>query len=106
MKTKDIVAVVGEYQSGETTKKIFRNVGELHTKEDGTQFILLDKIFNPAALTMPGKDKIVLNLYEPRDKTDTQTNQQPKTEQTETKIQTPPASKPAYDESMNDDLPF
>ena len=88
MKIKDITAIVGEYQKDGATKKIYRNVGELHQKDDGSQFILLDKIFNPAALAIAGKDKIVLNLYEPKQKENSTSGQ----------------NKPVDD--MNDDIPF
>lgn len=105
MKIKDIVATVGEYQKGDEVKKMYRNVGELHQKPDGSQFILLDKIFNPGALAMPGKDKILLNLYEPRDKTDQHAPQQQKTEHSDSRTQTS-QSKPTRHEDLNDDIPF
>jgi hypothetical protein len=65
---KEIVAVVGQYEKNGETKKQFRKVGSLHTKDDGGMFITMDKIFNPAALAEAGRDKIILSLYDPKPK--------------------------------------
>ncbi len=66
IKKYDIVATVGTYQKNGETKSKFKNVGAVMEK-DGKQFILMDRIFNPAGL--PGdKESVLLSLYAAKEK--------------------------------------
>lgn len=67
LKKYDIVATVGTYQKGGETKSRFKNVGAMMEK-DGNQFLLLDRIFNPAGLPNPdNRDTVLLSLYKPKE---------------------------------------
>lgn len=64
----DVVAKVGEYQdrNGET-KPRWKNVGAVITTDNG-HALLLDKTFNPAGLAEPGRESVLLSLFEPKDR--------------------------------------
>lgn len=66
-KRYDVVAKVGEYQdrNGET-KPRWKNVGAVITTDKG-HALLLDKTFNPAGLAEPGRESILLSLFEPKE---------------------------------------
>ena len=66
----DLAVKTGEYttQSGET-KARWQNVGSVFEGNEGGQFILLSKWFNPAGvpdLSGKGGDSIILSCFEPR----------------------------------------
>ncbi len=78
MKKLDVVAVVGEYvlRDGQI-KNRYKTVGEIHEKQDGGMFLLMDKSFNLMAVRQknPNDDKVVLSLYEPKPKENNQLEQ-------------------------------
>ena len=65
-KRYDVVAKVGEYQHNGETKPRWKNVGAVITTDKG-HALLLDKTFNPAGLAEPGRESILLSLFEPKD---------------------------------------
>jgi len=79
---KDLAVKTGEYTDKNGEKKArYENVGSLWDGDKG-QFITLKKTFNPAGLeTAPGKDQIIISVFELRDN-----NQQ----QAQPKRQAPP----------------
>jgi hypothetical protein len=70
---KEAAVAVGSYEDRNTgqRKNRYRNVGVLMEGEDNGEryfFLLLDRSFNPAGVPFkPDSDKIVINLFEPRD---------------------------------------
>jgi hypothetical protein len=69
-KLYDLAVKTGEYttQGGET-KARWQNVGSVFQGQDGGQFILLSKWFNPAGvpdLSGKGGDSIIVSCFEPR----------------------------------------
>lgn len=100
MKKYDVVAVVGEYTDKERKiKSVFRNVGELHTREDGTEFLMMNKDFNLMAVRQkdPSSDKVFLSLFKPTQKDAGQDRQPAQTQQ---------AEPPKDDQRFNDEVPF
>lgn len=67
-KIMDIVAKTGEYQDAQTgmTKGRYQNVGSLMAGDDGRQFIIMERWFNPAGLPNPqDRPGVILSLFEP-----------------------------------------
>jgi hypothetical protein len=69
-KLYDLAVKTGEYvtQAGET-KARWQNVGSVFQGQDGGQFILLSRWFNPAGvpdLSGKGGDSIIMSCFEPR----------------------------------------
>ena len=73
-KLKDIAVKTGVYidQSG-IEKGRYENVGVLMQGNDGNEFIILNRTFNPAGVPVsPGKDTVILSMFDPK-----QANAQP-----------------------------
>ena len=52
-----------------TVKNKYMNVGRILEKEDGGQFIIMDRTFNPAGCPNPdNKSSVIISMFEPRDK--------------------------------------
>ena len=66
-KRYDVVAKVGEYQHNGETKPRWKNVGAIVTTENG-HALLLDKTFSPAGLAEPGRESVLLSLFEPKER--------------------------------------
>ena len=65
-KIKDIAVKVSEYQSQGQTKGRWQNVGSLMQSDDGGQFIILNRWFNPAGVPNPeNRDSVVLSCFDP-----------------------------------------
>lgn len=87
----DIVATVGEYtDSSGQAKKRYKNVGVIMSNDNGF-YMLMDKTFSPAGLAEPGKESIILSLFEPKEK-----QQQ----------QAPASTSVPHDDTYSDDIPF
>lgn len=68
MKLYDITAVTGEYtdRNGQQ-KKRYQNVGAVMQGQNGGQYIVLERWFNPAGLPdQQGRGSVILSCYEPR----------------------------------------
>tara|TARA_R110001599_G_scaffold337838_1_gene556506 strand:- start:9289 stop:9654 length:366 start_codon:yes stop_codon:yes gene_type:complete len=65
-KLRDIAVKTGEYQdlqSGQT-KGRWQNVGALMKNDDGSEFIIMHRWFNPAGLPNPdNRDSVVLSCF-------------------------------------------
>ena len=104
---KDLAVKTGEYTDKNGDKKSrHENVGSLWDGDNG-QFITLKKTFNPAGLeTAPGKDQIIISVFELRDSSQQQA--QPK-RQTPTQDSHNTAKSNGYQApagDFDDDLPF
>lgn len=67
-KIKDIVVKVREYQDNQGNKKAqWANVGTLMRGDDGNEFILLDRHFNPAGIANPeNRGNVLLSMFDPK----------------------------------------
>lgn len=91
-KIKDLAVKVGTYESNGKTKNRYVNVGLVLQKDDGGEFILINRTFNPAGVPNPdGKDTVLISAFDPKD--------DKKPQQQETVQQ-------AQSSDMDDDLPF
>ena len=70
-KVFDLAVKTGEYQTQAGEKKgRYQNVGSVFEGDDGRQFIMLARWFNPAGvvdLSGKGGDSVILGMFEPRD---------------------------------------
>ena len=68
-KIKDLAVKVGTYESNGKTKNRYVNVGLVLQKDDGGEFILINRTFNPAGVPNPdGKDTVLISAFDPKDK--------------------------------------
>ena len=103
-KAYDLAVKTGEYtdRNGQT-KGRWLNVGSVMKTDDGGQFIMLNKTFNPAGvpdLQNRGGDSVLLSMFEPK-QYDGGGQQQAAPQQKQPEQNTPP---PADD--FDDDIPF
>ena len=64
-KIGDLVITTGSYEKDGQTKKKYKNIGVLMSNQDGGQYILLDKCFNPAGVNQgDGKESILISIYD------------------------------------------
>lgn len=70
-KIYDLAVKTGEYQTQSGDKKgRYQNVGSVFEGDDGRQFVMLAKWFNPAGvpdLSGRGGDSVILGMFEPRE---------------------------------------
>lgn len=97
-KLRDLAVKTGEYtdQNG-NTKGRWQNVGALMKGDDGGEFLLLARWFNPAGLPNPqGRESVLVSCFPLKDQQPNQAAQQPQ-----------PASQPDQPPSSNwNDPPF
>ena len=64
-KIRDIAVKTGEYQDAQgQTKGRWQNVGSLMRNDDGGEFIILNRWFNPAGVPNPdNKDSVLLTCF-------------------------------------------
>lgn len=68
-KIKDIAVKTSTYTDKNTgmEKGRYENVGVLMQGDDGNQFMIMNRTFNPAGVPVAnGKDTIILSLFEPQ----------------------------------------
>lgn len=65
-----VVAIAGTYNDRQTNaeKKVYKTVGGVIAKQDGTFSMYLDSTFNPAGLEKQQDGKVWLGLYPPEDR--------------------------------------
>lgn len=67
-KIKDIAVKTGTYNVNGETKSRYENVGALFRSDDGSEYIMLKRTFNPAGVDVePGRDSVILGIFELRD---------------------------------------
>lgn len=65
-KIRDIVVSTGTYQKDGQTKNRYQNVGVMMKNDDGGEFIILHRWFNPAGIPNPdNKDSVLLSCFKP-----------------------------------------
>lgn len=109
----DICVKVGEYQVQGETKPEWRRVGVMMVNDDGSEFILLNRDFNPAGVPNPDhRSTVLLNMFEPRNDNQQQGRRQapPQQQQQQRQAQQqtrPPVSNSSAPQSeYDDDIPF
>jgi len=87
-KIRDLAVKVSEYTDNQgNTKGRYQNIGSLMKTDDGGEFVILNRWFNPAGVPNPdNRDSLLVSCFKPRE------NQQPAP-------QAPP-------EDFNDTIPF
>lgn len=91
-KMRDLVVKTGSYTDNQGKEKgRWQNVGSLMRSDDGGEFIILNRCFNPAGVPNPdNKDSVLLSCF----KMGNSQNQ-------------PPAQQhPEQDDPFEDDIPF
>jgi hypothetical protein len=67
-KIKDLAVKVGTYQKDGKEKGRYINIGAVFQKDDGGEFILLNRTFNPAGVPNPeNKDSIIVSSFDVKD---------------------------------------
>jgi hypothetical protein len=65
---KDLAVKTGEYQKNGETKGRWMNVGKLMASDDGGQFIILNRAFNPAGIPNPeDRDTLLISMFDLKD---------------------------------------
>lgn len=73
-KKYDLAVKTGSYNSGGKEKGRYENIGSVMVKDDGGEFILLKRTFNPAGVPNPeNKDSIIVSKFEVKGADDTHT---------------------------------
>lgn len=69
-KKYDLAVKVGEYTNRDgDTKGRYENIGMILAKDDGGEFLLIKRTFNPAGVPNPdNKDSILVSKFEAKDK--------------------------------------
>lgn len=105
-KTHDLKVKVGEYTDSAGAKKgRWLTVGRVMTSDDGSEFWLLDKTFNPAGvpdLNGKGGDSVLISKFAPREAQAGPGEHQ----QAKANGYVPQAGSSHGFEGMPDDLPF
>tara|TARA_R110000744_G_scaffold95090_1_gene183812 strand:- start:2586 stop:2912 length:327 start_codon:yes stop_codon:yes gene_type:complete len=66
-KTHDLVVTKGSYQKNGETKKKYETIGNVWKRDDGSIYVTISRLFNPAGLPNPEQTDILFaNLYEPK----------------------------------------
>ena len=67
-KIKDLAVKVGSYTDGQGQEKgRYQNVGSLMRSDDGNEFIVLHRWFNPAGVPNPeNRDSVLISCFEPK----------------------------------------
>ena len=68
-KKYDLAVKIGSYTDRNGDEKSrYKNIGAVMTGNDGREFMLLDRTFNPAgAHVEAGRDNIIVSMFAPRD---------------------------------------
>lgn len=67
-KIKDLAVKTGSYTGGQGQEKgRYQNVGSLMIGDDGNEFIVLHRWFNPAGVPNPdNRDSVLISCFEPK----------------------------------------
>jgi hypothetical protein len=82
-KIKDLAVAAGKYtdRNGDT-KNRYENIGSVFEDDSGKQFLTIKATFSPAGIErQPGKDSIMVSMFEPKDDNRQQTAPAPQQQQ-------------------------
>lgn len=103
-KTHDLAVKVGSYTDGQGNQRNrYVRVGAIFRKDDGSEFMSIDRTFNPAGVPNPeNKEAVLISRFEvkPRD------GQQPQQQAHQQAPAAKPASTGSGFDDMDDDIPF
>lgn len=112
-KLYDLKVKTGEYQNAAGEKKgRWITVGRIMQSDDGREFIMLDKTFNPAGvpdLTGKGGDAVLVSKFEPQNNDQgggAAPSNNARTAQGDDAAPRSPAQKAPGFEGLDDDIPF
>lgn len=104
----DLAVKTSEYQDNTGAKKgRYQNVGAIMQSDDGSQFIMLAKWFNPAGvadLTGRGGESLLISCFAPKDREQAAPQQQQR--QAAPAQQQRPAPAAAAAQDFDDDISF
>ena len=63
-KVKDLAVRMGSYEKNGATKGRYMNIGVVMVDDNGKEFILLDKTFNPAGVDTGEHDKVMVTIFD------------------------------------------
>lgn len=67
-KIKDLVVAVGKYEVGGKSKNKYINVGAVFQKNDGGEFMVLNRTFCPAGVPNPdNRDTVIISSFDVKD---------------------------------------
>jgi len=68
-KIRDLAVKTGEYTTPQgETKGRYQNVGSLMKTDDGGEFVILNRWFNPAGVPNPdSRDSVLVSCFKPRE---------------------------------------
>lgn len=68
-KIRDLAVKTGEYTDAQgNTKGRYQNVGSLMKTDDGGEFVILNRWFNPAGVPNPdNRDSVLVSCFKPRE---------------------------------------
>lgn len=102
-KAFDLAVKTGEYQKDGQTKGRYENIGIVVQNEDGSQYILLKRTFNPAGVHNPeNRDTVLVSMFAPRE-SGPQSEATPPAQRSSLKDTQAPNMFP---NDLNDDCPF
>lgn len=115
-KINDLAVKVSEYQDRQSgqMKGRYENVGAVIQSDDGSQFLMLKRTFNPAGVPNPdNRESVLVSVFEPRQRqqqapqqTPQQASQQFQQPQQTTPQQYQQASSGGVDPDLDDQIPF
>lgn len=69
MLKQELFVTTGTYQKNGETKKRWKKVGEIHGRDDGSEYIVIDPFVNFAAVPRKeGEDRVYLSAFSPKPK--------------------------------------
>lgn len=102
-KAYDLAVKVGSYTDGQGNQKNrYVNVGAIFRKDDGSEFISLNRTFNPAGVPNPeNKEAVLISKFEVKERS----GQQQAPAQQPAAAPKPATTGSGFDD-MDDDIPF
>lgn len=99
-KKYDLAVITGKYTDNNGQQKNrYQNIGVVIQGDDGGHYMLIDPLINLAAIHRdPGKDRVMVSMFEPRDPNAAPAAAAPAQRQAAPQRQQQPA--------MDDDVPF
>lgn len=81
-KLRDLAVKIGTYTDRQGNEKgRWQNVGALMRGDDGGEFVILHRWFNPAGVPNPdNRDSVLISAFKPQDRQEQPRQEQPKPE--------------------------
>lgn len=104
-KLYDLAVKTGEFTGADgQTKGKWLNVGAVMSGNDGGQYMILDRTFNPAGLPNPdNRSNVLVSMFEPKDNAG---GGQPQQRQASPAVTNHPANPPSSMSAFDDSVPF